>query len=699
MRAVLFVSIVVLGLGCSGRDRTASRPAGSAAPAAGSAAAPAVARQLAEETAVRTASGAALRAPKGWWLTEEGGLVLLEDPERTLKAWLVEVREPDAARAIAAAWRRAAPGLVRGAAGAPDTPPPSGGWDAITTVSYDGGGGDRIVEATARRHGGVTYVALLDGDRAARSRRGPQLERALATLRPEGMRQESFAGRTPRPIDAARASELDDFIQDARARLGVPGAAVAVIAGGQVVYERAFGLRALGGEAPVTPQTLFLIGSITKSMTTMMQATLVDAGAFAWETPVVSVLPSFALGDPELTRQVAMWHMSCACTGMPRQDLEHIFEYDKISAEQRVASMSSMRPTTALGETFQYSNLMVMAGGYAAAHAYAPRRSLGDAYDAAMRRKIFEPIGMKATTLDFAAVRRADHARPHAAAIDGVVRPIPLAMERNVISIRPAGGVWSSLRDLERYVMTELAGGVAPDGRRVVSEVNLRARWSVRVGAVGGDDDDGGGDGGVGVGYGLGLGVGRYHGLSMLSHDGGAFGFGTSMFMLPEQGLGIIVLTNVRSGAPTEHLPFNVVVKRRVIEAIFEGARPRAAAQLAYFARGQAEAAARAVAQLPRALDPARLKQLAGTYTNASLGAVTLAAAPGGASFDAGEWRSAVGERTAAGGAVTLVFLDPPFAGAEVAVGGDEASPTLTVADGQLSYVFARAPARRRTGR
>src|SRR5690606_18426853 len=83
-------------------------------------------------------------------------------------------------------------GRVLRAGGARDTPPPSGGWDAITTVSYDGGGGDRIVEATARRHGGVTYVALLDGDRAARSRRGPQLERALATLRPEGMRQESF---------------------------------------------------------------------------------------------------------------------------------------------------------------------------------------------------------------------------------------------------------------------------------------------------------------------------------------------------------------------------------------------------------------------------------------------------------------------------------------------------------------------------
>lgn len=525
----------------------------------------------------------------------------------------------------------------------------------------------------------VVSIAVLALGCSGRERTPPRAPAPAVARQPaEEPTEESLAGRAPRPVDAARSRELDAFIQRALSRLEVPGAAVAIVQGGAVVYERAFGARALGDQAPVTPETLFLIGSITKSMTTMMQATLVDAGSFTWETPVTSVLPSFALGDPELTRKVVMWHMSCACTGMPRNDLENIFEYEAVSPEQRIASMKSMKPTTALGETFQYSNLMVAAGGHAAAHAYAPERSLGDAYDAAMRRKLFEPIGMTSTTLDFAAVMRADHATPHAAAIDGVVRALPVAMERNVIPIGPAGGVWSNLRDMERYVMTELAGGVAPDGRRVVSEANLRARRTPRTG----DASSGG--------YGLGLGVGQYHGLSMLSHDGGSFGFGSSMFMLPEQGIAIIVLTNVRNGAPTEHLPFNVVVKRRVIEVIFEGARPLAATQLEDFARGKAGAATRALEHLQRVPDPARMQKLAGTYTNASLGAITLEAGPGGASFDAGEWRSALGQRTAEGGAMTLVFLDPPFAGAEVTVGGDEANPTLTIAEGQMTYVFGR---------
>ncbi len=83
-----------------------------------------------------------------------------------------------------------------------------------------------------------------------------------------GVREESFAGKQPRPIDEARAKEVDAFIAHALARLEVPGAAVAIIEGNAVVYERVFGVRSLGHEPPITPSTIFMIGSITKMMTT-----------------------------------------------------------------------------------------------------------------------------------------------------------------------------------------------------------------------------------------------------------------------------------------------------------------------------------------------------------------------------------------------------------------------------------------------
>jgi CubicO group peptidase (beta-lactamase class C family) len=616
-----------------------------------------------------------MKAPKGWWWTEGGGLDKLEDPERTLSAWLVETREADGAIAIAQAWERVSPG--RRLQAEVDARPPTDGWDAITTASYEGDEG-RQIEAIARRLGPLTYVVLVDGDRAAMARRGAQIEQWRRSLRPAGLHDESFAHAIPRPIDALRASALDAFVADALTRLEVPGAAIAVVHGDHVIYERSFGVRELGKPEPVTPDTLFLVASITKSMTTMMQATLVDAGLVTWDTPVVSVLPSFALGDAALTRKIVLWHMSCACTGMPRNDLEHIFQYDGVTPEERVASMRTMLPTTGLGEAFQYSNLMVAAGGFIAGHAFAPRASLGDAYDRAMSEKLFRPIGMASTTFDFDAVRRREHAVPHAPGIDGKVRPMSLDAERNVISIRPAGGAWSSLHDMERYVMTEIAEGVAPDKKRVVGRETLLARRKLRIGDP------------VSGGYGLGLDVGQYHDLAVVEHDGGAFGFGTSMFVLPEPRIGIVVLTNVRNDAPTEHLPFNAVVKRRVIEALFEEARPLARAELDDHVRGKARALARRAGSLPSPIDAARLKELLGSYENERLGTITLTSGPNGALLDAGEWKGAVGQRLAPDGAVTLIFLDPPFPGAEYVVGGDATHPTLTVDAGQTKYVFVR---------
>lgn len=674
---VLFGALCACGAGDHSRSRSRAPRPGPTADAT-DARPRSAARRLTEETTLTTHSGASLRAPKDWWVTEEESVILLEDPDRALKSWLVESKEADGERAVALAWQRVAPGAPGPTPSSIDAIPPTGGWDAITSASYEAAGESRVVEAVARRHGDTTYVSLIDADPAALSRRRAQIEQARESLRPKGLRAESFVGLEVQAIDDARAKALDAFIAEALERLQVPGATVAIVRGNAVVYERSFGVRELGKKAPVTPSTLFMIGSITKPMTTMMQAALVDAGTFDWETPVVSVLPSFALGDADLTRRVAMWHMSCACTGMPRRDFEHIFEFENVSAEQRIASMKSMKPTTALGETFQYSNLMVAAGGFAAAHAYAPDASFVSGYQAAMRAKVFEPIGMKSTTTDFSAALRKEHALPHATAIDGTVRPIPVSMERNVIPIAPAGAVWSSLRDMERYVMTEMSGGITPAGKRVVSEKNLKIRRTPRTG-----------DAATG-GYGLGLGVETYHGLPAFGHDGGAFGFGTTMFVLPEQQIAILVLTNVRSGAPTEHLPFNAVVKRRAVEALFSGAKPLAAAQLEYFTKGKARANARAVEQVQRVPDLAQMKRLTGTYTHESLGAVTLTVGDGKTVIDGGEWKSSVGQRRGDDGPRTLVFLDPPFAGSEWTVGGDEANPTLAVTDGQVSFVFRR---------
>src|SRR5215216_3533939 len=108
-----------------------------------------------------------------------------------------------------------------------------------------------------------------------------------------------LAGVTPLPLTGDRQAAFAAYIADMLAMTNVPGAAVAVVQNGEVVYHQGFGVREQGGSEPVMPETLMMIGSITKPMTATMAATVVDAGDVAWETPVVDLLPTFAVADPE----------------------------------------------------------------------------------------------------------------------------------------------------------------------------------------------------------------------------------------------------------------------------------------------------------------------------------------------------------------------------------------------------------------
>jgi CubicO group peptidase (beta-lactamase class C family) len=275
---------------------------------------------------------------------------------------------------------------------------------------------------------------------------------------------------------------------------------------------------------------------------------------------------------------------------------------------------------------------------------------------------------MASTTLDHATVARGDHAVPHALAIDGTTHALPLAIERGVEPIAPAGGVWTTLRDMERYVATELGEGVTPEGVRVVSAANLRERLRVRVrsSATGG--------------YGLGIGIGTYAGTRRIAHEGGSLGFGTTMFTLPTEHLGIIIFTNVRNGGGKEELPFNVAVTRQIVELMFAAAPPLAEHKLAYYAKLRRHE--------PRARSPDRgwVAALVGTYHDPALGDVAIRATADGAELDAGEWRVPIDRELEADGTVKLVVLGPPFAGGAFVVGP---GPSLEI-PGYAGYRFAR---------
>lgn len=633
------------------------------------------ARALPADTVLATASGTRFEVARGWFVSTSAGRVRLEDPDRELRLTLLEMRTggavTDGASAIAAAWALVQPGFARAVRHAMD-PPARDGWDAIRQQVYETATDEkRSVVGIGRRKGEVWYVALLDGTDAALDRRGAQINTVLLSFKVPGAERESFAGRPAHTLDAARQARLAAFVDSALAATRVPGAAVAVVQGGRVVFERGFGVRDLRSRQPVTPATMFMIGSTTKSLTTLLMARLVDAGRLSWDQRVVEMYPGFALGDSDVTRQVTLAHTVCACTGLPRQDLEMLFEFAGQGAEKTVARMRTMKPTTGFGETFQYSNTMVSTGGYVAAHVAHPGLPLGAAYDRAMQSLVYDPLGMSATTCDFGRVARANHARPYGEDLRGTMLPLPVECEHALVPVRPAGGAWSNVEDLSRYLALELAGGIGPGGTRVVSEVNLLRRREPQVKIT----DE--------LSYGLGLFVETETGVRVVHHGGNTLGFTSDLFFLPEHGVGVVVLANA-GGANT----FRAVVHRRVLELLFDG-REEATVSLAYSLEQQARVREKELAEVQLAPEREWLAGLAGTYDNPSLGRVRLSVRGTSAVFDAGEWRSGLARKMGADGVAKLLLTSPPWAGLELVpvVNDDRTSLRLVFAQQEYDFV------------
>ncbi len=107
---------------------------------------------------------------------------------------------------------------------------------------------------------------------------------------------------------------------------------------------------------------------------------------------------------------------------------------------------------------------------------FIPDRELGAAYDKAMQERIFDPLGMKSTTFDYARALAGNHATPHGDDIDGKPTVASMAINYSIVPARPAGAVWTSAADLIRYVQDELALGKLPNGRQLVSSENLLMR-------------------------------------------------------------------------------------------------------------------------------------------------------------------------------------------------------------------------------
>ncbi len=624
---------------------------------------------VATDTPMTTSRGNAFTVPEGWSVTEDGAAMLVEAPEGGSFIVLVEVEADDADEAIKKGWaayKKNKRNIVSS-----NEPPDADGWSRRKSNGYATSPEEnRGVSAGAMYANDGWTVWIYDVANDVGGKRGSQIGLLFDTLLPEGYSRESFAGLDANTLDEERLAALTGFIEQSMQHTKVPGVALGIVQDGEVVFAGGFGVRDLEEPGAVDADTRFIVASNTKAMTTLLLAKLVDQGEFTWKTPVVDVMPSFRLGDEETTAQVLIEHLVCACTGLPRKDMQMIFEFGDLTANDAMAELAKIQPTSRFGEMYQYSNGLAGAAGFVAGHVAHPETELGKAYDMAMQARVFDELGMSRTTFDYDAAMNDNFANAHGANIDGDQTAIDMGLNEAVIHVRPAGGAWSTVNDMLRYVQMEIDEGLLADGERYIDRDVLLERRAAKVPL---------GDTGH---YGMGLITDSTWGVDVVSHGGAVFGHYSQMMWLPEHGVGAVILTNAAPGWIV-HGTF----QRRFLEVLFDG-KEEAEANMLNGAKEFYESTREQSALLDIPAKNKHARKLADNYSSELLGDLTVIREQDRTVFDFGEWRTEVATRTNPDGTISFVTIDPGLSGAEFVV-TDGDTRALVMRDAQHEYVFA----------
>ena len=235
----------------------------------------------------------------------------------------------------------------------------------------------------------------------------------------------------------------------------------------------------------------------------------------------------------------------------------------------------------------------------------------------------------------------------------------------------PAGGAWSTVGDISRWLLLELGNGKR-DGKQVVSEANILERRKPRVKIS------------ARQAYGLALFVDESRGLTAIGHGGNTFGFSADATFFPEHGIGFVMLTNAQAANA-----YMGAVRRRLVELLFD-ANEEAEQGLAFGIRQQAENIKKQLTEITVPPDAAFVEPVLGTWTNPRLGTIAFRREGTGVILDVGEWQSPVGEHKDRSGARRLILTGPPFAGLAFWPQSSGAKPTLLFETAQQKYVFER---------
>lgn len=360
---------------------------------------------------------------------------------------------------------------------------------------------------------------------------------------------------TAAPVVAQRPTPppgLDAYVARVLEAFAVPGAAVAIVKDGQVVLARGYGVRKLGEPAAVDAHTLFGIASNTKAFTATALGILVEEGKIEWDAPVVRYLPWFALSDPWVSRQLTVRDLLVHRSGLGLGAGDLLWwpasTYDRHEIAQRLRQIPL---ATSFRSAYAYDNVLYTVAGELI------ETVSGQRWEDFVTERILRKVGMTESSVTHAAAGLAGNVATTHAKVDGRLQIVAPFLSENT---NPAGGINASATDMAKWLMVQLDSGRLADGTRLFSPPTTRQLWTLvtpipignfapELAALQPNFN----------GYALGFHVLDYRGRKVVTHTGGLPGYVSRVTLVPDQRLGIVVLTNQESGAAFEAITYRIL--------------------------------------------------------------------------------------------------------------------------------------------
>ncbi len=412
--------------------------------------------------------------------------------------------------------------------------------------------------------------------------------------------------KTAAPADPLAG--IDTILQKILKDRKAVGFAVAVVKKDKIIYAKGFGYRDEEQKLPVTPNTLFAIGSCTKAFTSSLMGLFNKENKLEYDKPARDYLPALQFYNNELNNGVTVRDLMCHRTGLPRHDYSwYLFNSD--SRDSLLQRIKYQEPTAPLRQTWQYNNFMFLVQGMIA------EKLSGKSWEKNIKEKIFTPLGMTSSNFSIHDLAKApDASLGYTLYKDSIIRKTEYY---DINAMGPAGSINSSVNEMSNWVITWINGGKF-NGKEVLPAAYAKEAMSSQMVMSSGLPDPEIPDAHL-ANYGFGWMISSYRGHYRVEHGGNIDGFSASTSFYPNDSIGIIVLVN-QNGSAVPGLVRNTIADRLLKEKPVDWNGRANLAQLKAKTTGK-EAEASVVSNKKTGTQPSHKKnEYAGIFNNPGYG-------------------------------------------------------------------------------